>query len=283
MSCRSLFFASLAAIVFAAAPVFAQNGDQDVPTLTTEMVPPSTVETPEDTGQQPDESGMTPEEKADAARSAKKGEPEQTAPTGDRGPSPAEQAWRQQLSAAESNARDAQARADEAEIQLTNLRNNIGVQSTVDERNALMQQIEQQGAIISQARADAAKAKDELAAVKAEGRMNDYSPDPGPSKTVAGGGANAQYYQQRYDKALSDQTDAERRIQLYQDRVNMARSQLNLNSGSGDAFTQARYTDALNQAESDLAKAQNELAAAQARLQSVVNEAQSAGVSISQP
>lgn len=289
MRSHALLLTAAAAVLFAAAPALAQQpaperqNPDDIPTLTTEDVAPAETAAPEEDGVVTagsyDDPSLTPEERADAASSA--AEPKQEPAKGARkGPSPAELQWRRELAEAERRSRAATAAAQNAEIELTRMRNRLASTSTTDERNETAAAIEQQGQRIRELQQQAAAEKMALDRIKAEGKSRRFSAGAGPAPTTKGGRPNPDYYRDRYAKAQQDLRDAERRAALYQNRVSDLRTRINVNSGSGDQFTQMPLQTQLDEALRELEKAQSDLELSTQRVDEARRAAGTAGVPV---
>jgi hypothetical protein len=291
MTTRTLLLATAAAVLLLNTPALAQQPapegqrQDETPTLTTDDIAPLPVEgqpagaQTEEPPEGEDDSQLTPEERADAAKSKGKGKgAEGKAPAGKKGPSKAELAWRARVAQAEAQASAARQAAQEAELQLTELRNRLASAGSVDERNELASEMETQGEAVRQAQQAASNAEAALKSVKAEGTAQKFKPDPGPAPTTKAGEPNAAYYTQRYAKAQGEYADAERRIKVYQDRVNDVRGRILNNSGSGDQFAGMKLQEELDAALKQLDKAQTDLDTAGQRVESARQEAASAGV-----
>ncbi len=291
MTIRALLLAAAAVALFAA-PALAQQPapegqrEDETPTLTTDDVAPAPI-VGQPAGAQTaapaegDDASLTPEERADAAsaKSAGKGEAGK-APDKKKGPSREELAWRGRYAQAESQMRAARQRAQEAELQLTDMQNRLGSTGTVGERNALAADIETQGDVVRQAQRAAADAEAAFEAIRAEGESKKFTPDSGPAPTTKDGQTNDEYYRQRVSKAQSDVADAERRLKIYQDRVNDVRGRILNNSGSGDQFSGYRLQEELDAALKELDRAQVDRDKARNALDAATQEAAAAGVSI---
>lgn len=290
MKTRALVLVGSAAVLFCAAPALAQQpepepqrDEEDVPTLTTQDVRPvegqpagAQTEAPP-----PEDAALTPEERADVEAGEKPPADKSAPPTKKKGPSAAELAWRQQYANAQSQARVAEERAQQAELRANELRNQLGSTSTTAARNEIAAQLDQQGYVARQAREDAGRARAELERVTAEGSSRRFQPAAGPAATT-NGRPNPSYHQQRVARAKADLDDANRRIQIYQARVNDARGRILNNSGSGDNYAQARIQTDLDDALKELQTAQTDVQAAQSRYDTAVTEARRAGVPVQQ-
>ncbi len=289
MTIRALMLT--AAFALFAAPALAQQSapegqrQDETPTLTSDDVAPAPIQgqpagaqtQPPDEG---DDSALTPEERADAASGRDTGKGDATAAPAKKGPSKEELAWRTRYAQAESQLRAARQRAQNAELQLTEMQNNLGSTNSTQDRNSLAAAIETQGNTVREAQRAASDAQTAFDAVQAEGRSKKFRLAPGPSPTTESGRPNLDYYQQKVSKATGDYADADRRVQIYQDRVNDARGRILNNSGSGDQFAGARLQEELDASLKELDKAQSDRNAARQRLDQARQEAAAAGVSV---
>jgi len=290
MKTRALLLTAAAGLVLFAAPAFAQQPapegqrQDETPTLTTDDVTPLPVEgqpAGAQTDKPPaaeDDSKLTPEERADAAKG--KGKGGEKAPAKKKGPSAAELAWRAQYAQAETQMRAAREQAQQAELQLTQLRNRIAAASSVADRNQLVVDIAAQGDVVRQAQDAATAAAAAYKNVQAVGASKGFKPDAGPAAQTASGAANPTYYADRFAKAQSDFDDADRRVQIYQDRVSDVRARILNNSGSGDQFAGMKLQEELDAALTELDKAQTDRAAAETRLDAARQEALANGVNV---
>ena len=290
MKTCSLVLVAAAAVLLSAAPALAQQPapesqreQEDVPTLTTQDIRPvegqpagAQTEAPP-----PEDPSLTPEERADIEAGGEAPEAKDAGPEKKKGPSAAELAWRRQYAAAESQSRAAEQRAQEAELRSNELRNQLATAGSVAARNDLAAQLDQQGNAARQAREEANTARANLERIRTEGTRRRFQPAAGPSATT-NGRPNPTYHQQRVARAKADLDDANRRISIYQARVNDARGRILNNSGSGDGYAQARIQTDLDSALKELQQAQTDAQTAQTRYDAAVNAARQAGVPVQQ-
>jgi DNA repair exonuclease SbcCD ATPase subunit len=248
------------------------------PRLTTDDVtsrPSQTTETPV----------VTTEESAKKAGEALKsdsGKPTSTkaagATKGDAGKTSAdEQTWREQLAKARERAESLERTAEEAELRTTSLRNDLGASGQdTRQRNATAADLESAGQQLTEAKSQARAANAELKRLLDEGNSKGFAEAQGPKATSADGKANVAYYKGRYDKLLQTLRDAERRVQLYDNRVrSLNESLVNTNR---DRFTSAQLEQDRNEAQDKADEARATLSKAQTDLESLMNEARAAGV-----
>lgn len=289
MSMRALLPAAVFAALLAASPALAQEPreepqEEPVPTMTTDDVAPVQVAPPaegQDPGTPPADDGMTPEERADAAASMKaaggQGQAEAGAAPGAK-VTPEELAWRADYAAADEAAKAAERRALDAELRANEMKNELQTSSTVAERNAAAAALEAQGNEVREARAEAAAARARADRLKAVGAHDRFKPDSGPAPVTKDGEINPSYFLQAVQKAQTSLDDADRRIEVFQNRIVELRGEILRGTGSGDNFAVARIQEQITQAESDLARAQTDRSAAAAALDQAQNEARSAGI-----
>lgn len=279
-----------AAVLYGSAAALAQQPApepprQDEPTITTEDITIADPAPKQETTADPDhdidpetkgDGELTDEERADVERS---GEKQAEAGKG-KGPSAAERAWRQRYAAAKRVAEDAERAAQDAEIRITELRNELGSRGS-DTR--LVAELDRQGTVLAQARDRAKRAQAAFEAVRAEGARKKFSPEAAASTAKSGKGgqqsASAQLRTQ-YSEAKRRVEDINRRITLYQNRVSDLSTRLTINSGSGDNYAQASIQAELNKAREELQKAQAELPAAQQGFERARRAAAGAGVPV---
>ena len=290
MSMRALLHAAVFAALLAASPALAQEPreepqEEPVPTMTTDDVTPVQVAPPtegQDSGTPPADDGMTPEERADAEASKKaaagQGQSDAAAAPGAK-VTPEELAWRADYAAADEAAKAAERRALDAELRANEMKNELlQTSSSVAERNAAAAALEAQGNEVREARAEATAARARADRLKAVGAHDKFKPDPGPAPVTKDGELNPSYFLQAVQKATTELADADRRIEVFQNRIVELRGEILRGTGSGDNFAVARIQEQITQAESDLARAQTDRSAAAAALDQAQNEARSAGI-----
>jgi hypothetical protein len=277
------FFLSItAALLLTASVAIAQqpapegrNPSSDAPSFTNDDLPvPEPSRRTSDASKASQSGELTDEEIADAAQATETGDGA-PAGAGKKGPSKAELDWRRRYSEAQNRAAAATKAAQEAEIQLTELRNQLGVGGG-ERRGDTLSAIERQGQIINDTRDRMTATRAALEAVRAEGARRGFSPGAGPSRTTKDGKPNKEFYRERYVKAQGALADAERRIALFQNRVSDLSTRITINSG-GDQFTQLRLQADLREANEGLEKARADREAARTRLDEAGRDAEAAG------
>jgi hypothetical protein len=129
---------------------------------------------------------------------------------------------------------------------------------------------------LTEAKTQSRAANAELKKLLDEGSNKGYAETQGPKATSADGKANVAYYKARYEKLLQTMRDAERRVQLYDNRVrSLNESLVNTNR---DRFTSAQLEQDRNEAQEKADEARASLSKAQTDLENLLNEARAAGV-----
>lgn len=287
MSMRRYLVSAAFLAILGVAPVVAQQPapegqrqDDDVPTLTTDDVAPPAAAEDEDTGEDAQEDpNLTPEERADAGQGKKGGSEAKAGPRGKK-ENPEEVAWRRRYEAAKKQADETKRTAENAELRVTEIRNQIADPTDTSSKDGLRAELESQGAVVRQAKEAASAAAAELTRIKAEGDAEGFRPVAGPTATKKTGEPNEAFYLKEYQKAKQQLADANREVTLYQNQVNDLRVRQLNESGSGDNFVQLKLQAQLNEALEKLEKAQQKQATASSRLDDVRSQARRSGITI---
>jgi chromosome segregation ATPase len=182
--------------------------------------------------------------------------------------SPEEASWRERMRAARERAKETERAAEEAELRITELRNELGVSGqSARYRNETAQELEQAGQRLTELRAQARAAAEELKQLLEEGRQKKFTEDA-EKATSEDGKANAQYYRARFAALNEALQTAERRVKLYDNRVRDLNQRIQLNSGSGDNF----YLMPLQQERDEMQQKLDEARAAREKAQSDIEE-----------
>lgn len=193
--------------------------------------------------------------------------------------SPEEAAWRESVAAAREKAKEAQRVAEEAELKVTGLRNELSQSGhTPNERNSIAAELDQVGKQLIDLRAQARAANDALNALLEEGKEKGFAEAPGPKAESADGKPNEKYYRERYNKLTQDLRDAERKVMLFENRVRELNQRITNNSVTGDNFYIARVQEDRDEAQRRLEEAQTAREKAQSELEALKEEARRAGV-----
>lgn len=200
---------------------------------------------------------------------------------GDDNVSAEEQAWRDQVANAREQAKAAERAAEEGELRITALRNELGTSGlTPQARNETAAEMNQAGQQLTALRAAAKAAAEELARLIEVGRLNKYSEDRGPDPTLKNGSANQEYYKSRY-AALSEALQAaERRVLLFDNRVRDVSQRILQTGGKegGDNFYIAHLQQERQEAQQQLDESRAASVKARSDLDALKEEARRAGV-----
>lgn len=240
------------------------------PSLTTEdMVKPTAQPTSSSEG----------EAAADKASSADAASPASTASAG--AVSAEEQLWREELANARARAKAAERAAEEAELRITALRNQLSVSGqTAQERNETAAELDAAGRQLSDLRAAAKAAAEELAGILEAGRLKKFSESPEPGPTSENGSANNEYYKSRFAALNEALQQADRRVQLYDNRVRDVSQRILQTGGKngGDNFYIAHLQEEREEAQGHLDEARAAAAKALSELEALKEAARRAGV-----
>lgn len=275
---RRLAFA-LGLALFLALGAAAQQpaiGRQKVPRLTTDDVARPPAAQP---AEEPTEGSAKPEE------AKKPGEPVATTGqpvAGEDKVTAEESSWRDRVGKARSRARELERAAEEAELRITTLRNDLGTSGqSARYRNDTAAELDQAGRRLIDARADAKAAADDLAELVEYGRQKGFAEAAAPQPTSGDGKPNDKYFRTRLDKITGDIESAQRRVALYENRVRDISQRIIMNGGKkgGDNFYIAQLQQDRADAQAKLDEARDALTKAQADLDALKEEARRADVS----
>lgn len=252
-------------------------GKKRAPRLTTEDVlqPPPTQpadEAPKETAKA--ESASKPDE-------AKAGTSNPEKPSGEAKASAEESAWRDRVRQARERANALQRAAEEAELRITQLRNDLSVSGqSARHHNQTAADLDQAGQQLSEQRNQARAAKDDLEQLLQYGKDQRFTEAEGPKATADDGKPNEDYYRSRYNALREEVQTAERRIQLYENRVRDYQQRILNNNGKkgGDNFYTAQLQQDRDEAQHSLDDARTARDRAASRMDALIEEARRAGV-----
>lgn len=249
---------------------------QRVPRLTTDDVarPPAAqpVEGSKDASGKTEEANKPGEPSATTAQPAE-GEQKVTAE---------ESSWRDRVGKARNRAKELERAAEEAELRITALRNQLGTSGeSARYRNDVAAEMDQAGRRLTDFRVEAHAAALDLAELVEYGRQKGLAEAAGPQPTSGDGKPNEQYFRARLDKLTGDAESAQRRIALYENRVRDVSQRILMNGGKkgGDNFYTAQLQQDRDDAQTKLDEAGAALTKAQADLDALKDEARRADVS----
>jgi hypothetical protein len=190
---------------------------------------------------------------------------------------PEELTWQKNVTAARRRAEDLQRAAEEMELRATQLRNDLNASGQgAKDRNAVAQAMEQTGNEVTRLRGEAREADRALKALLEEGSEKGFREETGPKPTTKDGKTNNSYYRQRYETLNKAMADAQRRVQLYENRLRNLNELLT--NPSRDRFSGAQLEQDRAEAQTKLEEARAAYEKAQLDLQKLLDEANRAGV-----
>lgn len=192
-----------------------------------------------------------------------------------------ESAWRERTNQARERAKALERAAEEAELRITELRNGLGVSGqSARYRNETAAELESAGQKLSDLRNQARAAKDDLNQLLEYGKENRFGESEGPKAASSDGKPNEDYYRARFATLNEEAQSADRRIQLYENRVRDLQQHILLNGGKkgGDNFYTAQLQQDKEEAQQSLDEARAARSRALSKLEQLMEEARRAGV-----
>lgn len=260
-------------------------GRKKAPRLTTEdVIQPVTAqptaespkaEDPAKTDAAKTDSTKTDSTKTDAAKAEDAKQPADVKASAE------EAAWRERINKARERAKALERAAEEAELRITELRNGLGVSGqSAKYRNETAAELGRAGEQLSDLRNQARAAKDDLSQLLDYGKENKYAESEGPKATSGDGKPNEDYYRARFAALNEEVQSADRRAQLYENRVRDLQQHILQNGGKngGDNFYTAQLQQDKEEAQRNLDEARTARARASSKLDQLMEEARRAGV-----
>ena len=199
-----------------------------------------------------------------------------------------ETSWRERVEKARSRAKELERAAEEAELRITQLRNELGTSGqTARYRNDTIAELGQAGQRLSEVRTQARAAADDVTQLVEYGRQKGFSEAEGPKPASEEGKPNEEYYRAQFTKLTEALADAQRRVQLYDNRIRDLNQQLMSNSSGrtqsgrstgGDSFFAMQLLKDRDDAQQKLDEARAAQTQAQNDLYALKEEARRAGV-----
>ena len=200
---------------------------------------------------------------------------------------PEESSWRDRVSKARAKAKELERSAEETELKITALRNELGVSGgSARHRNDTAAELDQAGQRLSELRGQARVAADDLAQLVEYGREKGFSEAAEPKPTEEGK-ANEEYYRTKFATLNAALETAQRRISLYENRVRDLSQQLLTNGAGkdskgrntgGDSFFAAQLVKDREEAQQKLDESRASVTKAQADIDALKGEARRAGI-----
>ncbi|MFL6212652.1 MAG: hypothetical protein ACJ74J_02040 [Blastocatellia bacterium] len=196
-----------------------------------------------------------------------------------------EAAWRERIRQARDKAKTLERAAEEAELRVTALRNELGVSGRSPQyRNQIAADLDTAGQRLSELRKQSREADADLKDIVQFGKDRGYSEAEGPKPTTDEGKANEAFYLAKFAEVNEEMQTAERRAQLYADRLRDIQQRI-LNNGSpgagkkgGDNFMLAQLQQEKEEAQRNLDDAKSAKARALEKRDALIEEARRAGV-----
>ena len=263
------FLLLLATVVVAQAraPLPTLTSDDVVGTKPAVPVPSATTK---DAGKTPSE--KAPAKDATATASAKSSEEDPK--------KKAEKEWNEQLKKAQEKQSDLERRADQTELQITQLRNQLfsATARSPELNGQLNVQISKLSAIRNRLRAEAQTAQQEVAGLQSEGRNNTYQVSE-VSLTNEKGEPDAKAYQAEQETLQNELRDAQARVEVLRIRLNSVQGEV-LKKGNGDNFTLNRLRQERDQTMAELEETRSRIEELKGKLQSHRQKASAVGVTL---
>lgn len=191
--------------------------------------------------------------------------------------SPEEAAWRENVAEARHRAKETERAAEEGELLITDLRNRLASSGqTTRERNQAAADLDAAGQRLLELRKEARAAADALQRLLEQGREKGFT--EAPQRMPEGGKSSEDYYRQQYNKLTEKLQTAERRVQLYENRIRDINQRMQTNVVSGDNFYVGRLQQERDEALGKRDEASEEREQALAEIEKLKQEARRAGV-----
>ena len=192
---------------------------------------------------------------------------------------PEEASWRERVQAARERVKSLERAAEEAELRVTEIRNDMSTSGqTPQQRNQAAADLERAGQRVTDLRAQSRAADEDLNKLVEYGREKGFKESEGPKAASADGKPNEQYYRSRFTSLNEAIQTAERRVQLYENRVRDLNQRISNNSGTGDNFYIAQIQQERNEMQQKMAEARAARTKAQNDLDVLLEEARRNGV-----
>ena len=199
-----------------------------------------------------------------------------------------ETSWRENVAKARDRAKELERVAEQAELRITQLRNELGTSGqTARYRNETIAELGEAGQRLTEHKAKARAAAEDAAQLVEYGKQKGFTEAEGPKPTSEGGKPNEEYYRAQFAKLTEALENAERRVQLYDNRVRDLSQQLMTNSSGkdnngrgtgGDSFFAFQLQKDRDDAQQKLDEARKAQTQAQNDIYALREEARRAGV-----
>ena len=191
-----------------------------------------------------------------------------------------EAAWRERMNKARERAKALERATEEAELRITELRNNLSASGqSARYRNETAAEMDSAGRQLSDLRNQTRSAKDDLNQLSEYGKEKKFGEAEGPKSVSDDGKPNEAYYRAKFASLKEEVQSADRRIQLYENRVRDLQQHILLNGGKngGDNFYTAQLQQDKEEAQRSLDEARAARSSAASKLDALMEEARRAG------
>lgn len=271
-----VYFSFLLSGVLGISTVVLSQSRKPAPTLTTDDVIATRPSTPVPTS----EANKTPQPKAPGT--AAQPTPPTPAATAEETKKGAEKNWNEQVRQAQEKARNLALQADQTELQITQLRNQLfsATARPPEAQGQINNQIAQLSAQATQLRAASQAAQQAVETLQAEGKAKEYQLQA-VALTNEKGEPNQSAYQDEYSKLQNELQAARARLEVLQLRVTNNQSDT-LKKGNGDNFTLNRMRQEREQLSTEIADTRTKIEALTNQLQTHRQKAAAANVPLPQ-
>ncbi len=192
----------------------------------------------------------------------------------------AEKDWNERLKKAQEKLGELERRADQAELQMTQLRNQLfSTAAKVPEANSqLNASISELSGLRNRLRAEAQTAQQEVTTLQSEGGSNSYQVIEA-SLVNEKGEPDAQAYQAEQEKLQNELRDAQAHVEVLRIRLNSVQGEV-LKNGNGDNFTLNRLRQERDRTSAELEETRNRIEELKSKVQSHRQKASAVGVTL---
>jgi len=251
------------------------TGRKKIPRLTTDdVVAPKTAQPAEELAKEdpkakPEDATKTDATKAGATK----------AQAGETKADPEEAAWRENVERARARAKELERQAEETELRVTRLRNDLSASGQgASNRNQTAAELERTGQQLKGLRAQSRAAQNDLNKLLEYGRQKGFAETAGPKAISEDGKPNEDYYRTRYAALNEELQTADRRVQLYENRVRDLNQRITNNAVSGDNFYIAQLQQERDESQEKLEEARAARNKAHNDIATLKDEARRAGI-----
>ena len=190
----------------------------------------------------------------------------------------AEKEWNERLKKAQEKQSDLERRADQTELQITQLRNQLfsAAARSPELNGQLNARISESTEQRNRLRAEAQTAQQEVTTLQSEGRNNAYQVTAA-TLTNEKGEPDAQAYQAKQEKLQNELRDAQARVEVLRIRLNSVQGEV-LKKGNGDNFTLNRLRQERERTTAELEETRSRIEELNNQLQSHRQKAAAAGI-----